>query len=196
MKNPKVLKTQVYEGYTLQMLDDWTIRVPQIKDDDAPDYDPPNVFKSVAEAKEAVLDDIKVKAAHARRVLNIVLLNDEDELVTVKGVHARNLKLLADRPTNRHDDLYPNVPWIAEAIRETMRLQAEAERYRQAVEPFKIKSPDGYDREEKQKPHHQLVDEFEARVATRTKAANKTTLKAALAKVKPDGVKPRRKLRL
>lgn len=126
--------TRTYGDHTITLLHNWQFQVrgPLFSEGKFGD-----TFGSMAEAKLEIDSRVEAdgKAKKAAVTMAVPVLTDEGALVTVRGVHSVQGKLLG---VGGSHSVYPDVPFLREALVTHLRLKAELETVTKTLRPFSV----------------------------------------------------------
>lgn len=126
--------TRHYGDHTITLLHNWQFQVrgPLFSESKFAD-----TYGSMAEAKVAIDSRVEAdrKEKKAAVTLAVPVLTDEGVLVTVRGVHSVQGKLLG---MGESCSVYPDVPFLREALVAHLRLRAELETVAKTLRPFSV----------------------------------------------------------
>ena len=148
----------------------WQFHVPSLQRT----YD---TYRQMTEAIDRVADT--EKAAKKKKVA-LECFTSKGTSVTITGVHSGNGNLTTKPVVDRfdRDEFYPNVEWIADALKQIRQLKKQAEHIRDAIGDFKIYYHAPYPFYEGS--HLKQVESIEADYGGKKKAAEKTNLEKQL----------------
>jgi len=147
----RIARVIKHSGYDITVTDEYRFKI------SGPDYDKDEYpADTLSAAKRKIDDHIKTlhKQQQIRKRLNLKLRNRAGVLVTMRGFHAKNGNMLSTPDVPRYTDVYPDVPWIVEALAKRAELNTAMNKIDGESRPFGLKSnqyghrdADAYERE-------------------------------------------------
>lgn len=133
------METRKYQDHDIEPDDNWRFKV------SGPLFAKQETFDSMAQAKSAInaRREADAKQKKAAITMAIVCLDDKGEIVTVKGIHAGQSQLLGVGDAR---SVYPNVPFLKDALVRRTRLQAELVTLNNLLGPYAVHVSRGYGR--------------------------------------------------
>lgn len=133
------MSTKTVDGHKIELTPQFTFRVtgPLVSDPERPP-----AFASMAEAEAKIVSWRKAEAAEKRvKMKPIPALAPDGGKVNVTGVNTRTGKM---NGANEHTYIWPDVPWIEEALKRKTALEAEAREIFRKLLPARIETRTGY----------------------------------------------------